>query len=205
MNEPHRDAAADYIRGNRGPQRSSWAISAASEEASAGRSGDVEEGASEAGIRTGSRGLRMARWSLPALALVGGALLVVADLSTLYRITVGMVTEQTVRGGQHHDEALIVIGAAAVLLAAAGVGRPRAAGVALVALGIAALVIGPIGDRHDVTSTGFIGRVFADASAHAGSGYHLELIGAVLLMAAGAAMAVLAWPGAGRPGGLRRR
>jgi hypothetical protein len=48
-----------------------------------------------------------------------------------------------------------------------------------------------LGDAPDLDETGFVGEVYADAKAGPGAGWYLETAGAVLLLVAGALLALL--------------
>lgn len=151
--------------------------------------------------RRGPELAAIARRLLLAGGLGGAVLLVAADFATLYTVSAIGVTRLTVAGHDQHRYALVVVGAVAVLMlvAAAGEARPPLFAVAL--LGVIALVIGPISDAGVVGSPGVIGEIYDSATAHAGAGYHLELVGAVLLLVASAGLLLLSAPARSpRPG-----
>lgn len=131
------------------------------------------------------------------LALTGGLALVVADFLTLFSVEVAQATCEDLAepdladacvtsGGEHHGYALVLIG---LLVAAMGYGaargRSRPAGLAVLALGVAAMAIALIVDRPDVYSVGRIGVNFEEAEAFPGIGFWLELVGAGLAILAG--------------------
>ena len=131
-----------------------------------------------------------ARRVAAALALAGLSLLVLAEFTTIFEVTVGSlgVVKRSATGGQHHGYALLVIAAAAAAMAlwslAAG-GRSAALG--LIALGAAALVVGLAIDLPDTRGSGQLPESLAyeNARARAGAGLTLELVGGALLIAAG--------------------
>jgi hypothetical protein len=127
----------------------------------------------------------------------GGALLIAADFSSLYSVTVLAVTKSTIVGHDQHDYALLLVGLAALVLGVLAGGGSRVAMCGLVALGAIGLGIGAIGDAHDVSSPGVIGELYAGAAAHAHAGFYLETAGATLLLVAGAGQLILSLP-AGR-------
>lgn len=145
-----------------------------------------------------------ARRLAAALALVAVVLLVVAEFSTVFEVTVGSlgVVKRSSTGGAHHGYALLVIGLAAVgmvLWALGSGGRPAA--LALVALGVAALVVALVIDLPDTRASGQLPESLAyeNARARAGAGLGLEIAGGVLLLVAGAVLALAGRrPGAGR-------
>jgi hypothetical protein len=134
------------------------------------------------------------RLLLCAAGVVGGALLIAADLSTLYQVKVITVVERTRSGHAQHDWALLVLGVAAIAMSVAAAAGSRPATVALLALGVTALIVGPLGDSHDVHSAGVVANLFEDATAAPRSGYRLETVGAILVLAAGACLLALALP-----------
>jgi hypothetical protein len=148
-----------------------------------------------------SAGLRAA---ILGAALLGSLLLVVAEFTTLFTIHVEGASApiKSVGTGSHDSYALILIAALAVLLAWAAVSTGnRWALVALVAVGIAALLIALIGDLPDAQATGTIGSVqtgFKNASNTPSAGLYLETLGAIVLMIAGGCGLLLGAPGTAR-------
>lgn len=127
------------------------------------------------------------------LALIGCAVLVVAEFSDLYSIrTRGVGDQLTARNaGPQHGYALLIIAIAAALLAFGalrGGSRPAAGGV--VALSLVALLIGLAVDLPDLDETGKFGQAY-DAVARGEVGFRLEITGAVLLLLAGVLMLVV--------------
>lgn len=142
---------------------------------------------------------------LAALGILGALLLILSEFLTLYTVDASGAARQhiTVSGHHQHAFALAVIGLAVLALTLAGVRRMPAAILARLVLALAAVIIGPVGDGHDVTSTGVLATLYETATAHAGNGYRAELVGAVLLLLAGACQLLLTLPArgpTGRPG-----
>jgi hypothetical protein len=130
-------------------------------------------------------------------AIIGAALLVVAELVDLYHVVspdgqlvAGAKATQT--GGDHHSYALLVVGLAVLgaTLAARWSAQPILAA-AVAALGLIALTIVLIGDLPDVTSSGLTQGPLEEAEANPAIGFWLELAGAVVVLVAGLALARL--------------
>jgi hypothetical protein len=129
---------------------------------------------------------------------VGGVLLIVSDFLTLYHVDVvtascsdlaspNLRDACSTTGGGHHGYALLILGVIALVMAyGAAVGASRPAGIALLAIGVAALAIALLVDRPDIHKTGIVGAQFSNAEANPGTGYWLELAGAALVIVAGA-------------------
>jgi len=135
-----------------------------------------------------------------ALALVAGLLLIVAEFSTVASVTVDdescqvlydtrpeLADRCSLSGFERHGGALLLLG-----LVAVGAGffsrRPGAtasAGAVLLAIGAVTLGLALIGDLPVTNETGAIGLDFDGATASAGFGFYLELIGGVLALLAG--------------------
>jgi hypothetical protein len=162
-----------------------------------------------------SRGLAPSRPSAPDFsaglraailgsALLGALLLVVAEFTTLFTVHVAGASApvKSVGTGSHDSYALILVAALAVLLAWTAVSTGnRWALVALVAVGIAALLIALIGDLPDAQATGTIGSVqtgFKSATDTPSAGLYLETLGAIVLMIAGGCGLLLGAPGTAR-------
>jgi hypothetical protein len=132
-----------------------------------------------------------------AAAIVGAALLVVAELVDLYHVVspdghLVAGAKATVTGGEHHSYALVVIALAALAatLAARWAVQPMLA-LAVAALGAIALLIVLIGDLPDVTSSGLTRGPLEQAEAEPAVGFWLELAGALVTLTAGLALARL--------------
>ena len=138
-----------------------------------------------------------------ALSIVAVALLVAAEFSTVYEVTVGSleVVQRSASGGENHGYALLVVAVFAVVLTLLGLrGGGRAPGLALVALGAVVLVVALAVDRPDTRGSGRLPESLAyeDARARAGAALGLELVGGVLLVVAGGLLAFGAAAAAGR-------
>jgi hypothetical protein len=211
MSGPDDQAVADYSRANRAHEgradRSAEPISGPFDTPGASpRAGRAEGLRSALARRPGSGGSLLARARV--LLLLGGAAgavaLVVADLSTLYEVKVGSVVLARVAGSDQHDFALLLLGLAAVPMLLGALRRALPAMLAVAAIGLAATIAGPVGDRNDVGSAGSIGDDYAGASANAASGYRYETAGAILLLLCGGGLTLLEARG-GRRLTLRRR
>lgn len=137
-----------------------------------------------------------------ALAIVAVALLLAAELSTIFEVTVGSleVVQRDATGGENHGYALLVVALFALAIAGLGLRGPaRAAGLALVVLGAVALGVALAVDLPDTRGSGRLPESLAyeDARARAGAGLGLEIAGGVLLVMAGG---LLTFVGGGRAG-----
>ena len=149
-----------------------------------------------------------------ALAAVAVALLVAAEFSTVFEVTVGSleVVKRGATGGENHGYALLVVALFAVVLVLLGLrGAGRAAGLGLVALGAVALLVALAVDRPDTRGSGRLPESLAyeNARARAGAGLRLEIAGGALLVVAGGLLAAGASegrrPAAGLSAGERQR
>ena len=149
-----------------------------------------------------------------ALAAVAVALLVAAEFSTVFEVTVGSleVVKRGATGGENHGYALLVVALFAVVLVLLGLrGAGRAAGLSLVALGAAALVVALAVDLPDTRGSGRLPESLAyeNARARAGAGLRLEIAGGALLVVAGGLLAAGASvgrrPASGLSAGERQR
>jgi hypothetical protein len=124
-----------------------------------------------------------------ALALVAVALLVAAELTTVFDVTVGSleVVKRSSTGGHNHGYALLIIAAFAAALTLPVLRGGLAPAAALVTLGAAALVIALAIDLPDTRASGQLPEALAyeNAQAHAGTGFALEIAGGALLAGAG--------------------
>lgn len=131
------------------------------------------------------------------LGLAAGVAMIVAEFLPVWSVDVVTAScedladpdlaDTCVRSGyEEHAFALFVLGAFTLLMTwGAAVGGSRPAGLALLVLGGVVLGIALIGDAPDVDRTGSIGVRFDQAEASAGTGFYLEIVGAVLALAAG--------------------
>lgn len=136
------------------------------------------------------------RTVLSAVGLLGALLLVVSTFTTVVQIKVLTTTEVdgkdlTVSGFDLHSVALIVIAlfAMAMLLGAVRGARPAMAALATAGLLALGLIVGL--DVPELDNTGEISRFYEDVSAGAATGFYLETLGAVLLLASGGLMLIL--------------
>jgi hypothetical protein len=134
------------------------------------------------------------RLALLALPLVGAALLVAGEFSTLYdvRVVTTVPAGASYSTGPHHGYAQLVIAAAVVVMTIGAVfGGSRPAAVAVLVLGMASLAIAVFIDRPVTDDTGLFGQTYDAAQAEAASGLTLEIAGACCVLLAGALMLVV--------------
>jgi hypothetical protein len=141
-----------------------------------------------------------------ALSFVAAGLLVAAEFSTVFEVTVGSleVVQRSASGGENHGYALLVVALFAVALTAVALrGGGWAPAVALVALGVVVLLVALAVDLHDTRGSGTLPESLAyeDARARAGAALWLELVGGVLLVGAGGVLTFAS----GGPGLVGRR
>ena len=139
-----------------------------------------------------------------ALSIVAAALLVAAEFSTIFEVTVGSleVVQRSATGGENHGYALLVVAVFAVALTLHGLRlAERAAGAGLITLGLVVLMVALTVDLPDTRGSGRLPESLAyeDARARAGVALGLEIAGGVLLLAAGGLLAFGA-AGSGRGG-----
>jgi hypothetical protein len=90
-------------------------------------------------------------------------------------------------GHESHHWGFALLGLFVLLMAfGAAVGGSRPAAVALLVAGALGLGITLLHDLPDTNKKGQVGVAFADAKAHKGTGFWLELIGSSLALTAGA-------------------
>jgi hypothetical protein len=137
------------------------------------------------------------------LASVAVALLVIAEFTTVFRVTVGSldVVRRSVTGGANHGYALLVIAAVGAIMTLLALRGARAPALALALLGVAALAIAFAVDLPDTRGSGELPESLAyeQAQARAGAGLGLEIAGGLLLLVAGIALALAGRPVAQRP------
>jgi hypothetical protein len=119
--------------------------------------------------------------------MVGAALLIVAEFTTLFTVhsTAVAAAIKTVQTGSHHGYALIPVAVLAAVLS--GIARRTGSRPALLgigAMGVVALVIALLGDLPDAQAKGLvtIGGHLARASATPSVGFYLESLGGVVLL-----------------------
>lgn len=133
----------------------------------------------------------IARRVAAALALAAVVLLVAAEFTTLFEVTVGslQVVKRSSTGGENHGYALLVIAvvAAATALLALRAASRRVLGGALVALGLAALAIVLAIDLPDTRARGALPETlsYEEARARPAAGLYLEIAGGLSLLLAG--------------------
>lgn len=128
------------------------------------------------------------------LALAGVALTVVAAFTPVIEITVLTVPQEEYTGLDRSGPGLLLLaGLALLMLAGAWRGaRPAMAAVAVVGLGVLAVVL--LVDAPDVNDAGAWPQadLYEEATAQAGIGFWFESAGGVLLLLAGGLMLLLA-------------
>ena len=133
---------------------------------------------------------------LLALPLAGAGLLVAAELSTLYEITVVTAVPEggTFAAGPHHGYALAVMAVGIAVMSFGAVLRgSRPAAVAVLVLAAAALAIALLVDLPDVHETGLFGRTYDAARAEPRAALYLEIAGGCAALV-GAALIIVARP-----------
>lgn len=132
----------------------------------------------------------MRRLVLPMIGFFGALMLIASSFADVLVYRAGGLTIEVSRSADRHDYAFLVLGLfafAAILLAVGAASRPAA--LATVAIGAAALLIFLTGDLPDAGATAtFTG--FVQAKAHPQTGFWLELVGSVLVLTAGATLAL---------------
>ena len=136
----------------------------------------------------------LVRPALLVLPLVGAALLVAAEFSTLYdvRVVTTIPAGASYSTGAHHGYAQLVIAAAVVVMAIGAVlGGSRPAAVAVLVLGAAALVVALVVDLPVTDDTGLYGQTYDEAQAEAAAGLTLEIVGGCCVLLGGALLLVV--------------
>src|SRR3954468_15021925 len=136
------------------------------------------------------------RIGLAVAGLAGVAALAAATAATVIRITVGTTTrlanlDTELSGWEGPGPALLVVGAFALVMLFGALRGARPAMLAVVACGLAALVVALGLDLPHLDDTGQVGRLYTDASAGPGVGFWLEVAGGALLVVCGAGLFVL--------------
>ncbi len=152
-------------------------------------------GAHKRGSGAAPRGFSGVLWLVLAGGLIGAALLLAAEFTTLFTIHSSAygAPVRTEGAGAHHSYALVPIAVlAAVLTIVAARSGSRAALLGIGVMGLVALGIALLGDLPDAQATGFVGSSqanLASASSSPSTGLYVETLGAiVLLITAGAAL-----------------
>lgn len=137
-------------------------------------------------------------WVVLGLGVLGGLLLVVAELSLIFQVdtltsgTCEELADASVRdrckanGLEQHSGALIPLGVlAAAMAVGASRGRSVPAAAALVVLGAVVLGIALLIDLPKTNADGLLEPFYESGKAKPGTGFYLELLGAGLCVAAG--------------------
>jgi hypothetical protein len=140
------------------------------------------------------------------LAVLGAALLVLAEFSPVYEVVLGdpAIVRRSVNGADNHSYALLVLAALALPMALGALRGARAAALALVALGAAALLVSIAIDLPDTRASGRLPEsvAFEDARARAATGLYLQLVGGGLLIVAGGGLLACRVKSRARPLGV---
>jgi hypothetical protein len=134
---------------------------------------------------------------LAACALTGAALLFLSEFTTLFTIHASnhRGALQSTRGSSHNAWAFVPIALMGAILAVALLrSASRAPLVALLGLGVVALLIAVLGDLPDAQASGVFSRRFLLARASPSTGMYLETLGAVLMIAAAGTGLLLSAP-----------
>jgi glycerol uptake facilitator-like aquaporin len=132
-------------------------------------------------------------------AFVAGALMLLALASTVISVDLRNTSCEVIydsspdladncsqTGLERSSIALLLLGLLTFVMGSgAAFGRSRPAALALIAIGVVVLGITLLGDLPASDDTGLIGRDYAEATASAGAGLWLELVGGALAVAAG--------------------
>src|SRR4051794_35048387 len=144
------------------------------------------------------------RIGLSIAGLAGGAALAAPPAATVIRITVGTTTrlanlDTGLSGWERHGPALLVVGAFALVMLFGALRGARPAMLAVVACGVAALVVALGLDLPHLDDTGEVGRLYTDASAGPEAGFWLVVCGGGLLVVCAGGVFVLARRSRNRP------
>jgi hypothetical protein len=133
-------------------------------------------------------------------AALGALLVLISQFAALYHVHVVTTSApvKTVGTGANHAWAPIPIALLAAALAFAVYRKgSRAALVALMVLGIVALVIALVGDLPDAHATGIVGSgasQYAEGTSTPSAGLYMETLGAILLLISGGVGLLLPGP-----------
>jgi hypothetical protein len=146
----------------------------------------------------------IARRVAAGLASVAVALLVLAEFTTVFEVTVGSldVVTRSVTGGDNHGYALLVIAVAGLAMTLLALRGGLAPALALALLGVAALAVALAVDLPDTRASGGLPESLAyeQAQARAAAGLWLEVAGGVALLAAGIGLSLAGRAGRGPRG-----
>jgi glycerol uptake facilitator-like aquaporin len=132
-------------------------------------------------------------------AFVAGALMLLTLVSTVISVDLKNTSCEVIydsspdladncsqTGLERSSVALLLLGLLTFVMGSgAAFGRSRPAAVALIAIGLVVLGITLLGDLPASDDAGLIGRDYAEATASAGAGLWLELVGGALAAGAG--------------------
>ena len=133
--------------------------------------------------------------ALTVAGMIAGLLLVISEFSTIASVEMRggascevindsdpqLADRCSLSGFERHGGAFLILGLMTAAMAwGAGLGASRPAGAALVAIGVLVVVLSLALDLPQTHKTGAIGRNFEGATAKAGAGLYLELIGGAL-------------------------
>ena len=138
--------------------------------------------------------------ALTAAGMIAGMLLVISEFSTIASVDVAggscevindadpeLADRCSLSGFERHGGAFVLLGVVTGAMAwGAGVGRSRQAAIALLGIGALVVALSLAFDLPQTNRTGAIGRNFEGATAKAGAGFYLELLGGGLAAVAGA-------------------
>ena len=143
-------------------------------------------------------------WLVMAAGVAAGVLMILAEFLLIRYVTTitascsdlatpALRDSCQTSGHESHHWALAILGLFVIVMAfGAAAGKSRPAAYALLASGLVCLLITLARDLPDTSKKGQVGVAFADAQAHTGAGFWLELIGG--LLAVGAAALALTTP-----------
>ncbi len=174
MSAPAREATNDDSTGSRASRR---------------RSG----GGSGGRLRGAFGGAPTVTRALAAVAAVAVVLLAVSEFLPLFKIVVGSLeTERESRvGWRNNGFAMLLLGLASIPMIVGALRGARPAMLAMAVIGIAAIVVAMTVDLPNATDEGLYGERYDDAEARPSTGFYLETLGGVLLLATGGLMLLL--------------
>ena len=133
---------------------------------------------------------------LALVAVTGAVLLIVSEFLPLVMIYVG--TLETVKdsrvGWRNHGFAMLLLGLASIPMLLGALRGARPAMYALAAIGLVAILVALTVDLPNATDEGLYGEQYDDAEARPTSGFFVETLGGVLLLASGGMLLLTAPP-----------
>jgi hypothetical protein len=153
-----------------------------------------------AALRGAIRGASPLAIGVTTAGLAAAVLLVATEFSTVASVDVASGSCEVIQdtnpeladrceldGFERNGGSFFLLAALAAVMAwGAGIGGSRPAAVTLVVVGVAVLAWALLMDLPETNETGALGRNFEGATAAAGPGFTLELVGGALALAAGA-------------------